>query len=620
MISIQEAAERWNITDRRVTTLCKNGKIKGAEKQGNRWMIPSDTQKPADQRIKTGAYQKTVHVSEKLPLPIGVSNYCLASTNYYYVDKTMMIRDFIDERPMVTLFTRPRRFGKTLNMDMLRTYFEKSEKDTSVYFQDKKIWACGQRYRDYQGKYPVIFLTFKDIKFDSWEETFSAIRDIFAKETRRHQELQESEKCDEYSKKIYEKLANGTVSEVELSSALLDLSQMLHIHHGIAPVIIIDEYDTPIQQGYMKGYYDKVISFMRNLFSGGFKDNQHLSFGFLTGILRVAKESIFSGMNNLSINSVLDNKYSTYFGFTPDEVMKLAKYYGAADKYDEICQWYDGYRFGKTEIFNPWSVVNYFSNDCEPRPFWVSTGSNDIIGEVLEEGDEEIYSRLASLVNGETFTTFIDTGVIYPQIKNNPSTIYSFLLMTGYLKVLKTTPSFNGDLMCEVALPNREISLVYNKEILQRLKNLIPESTAIAIQEAIFSGDNERLKTQIQKLLTQSVSFFDTAGENFYHGFMLGLCALLGGVFVTSNRESGDGRYDIQLKPLQKGLPGILIELKAEKNCDNEKLKKLSETALRQICDKKYDTELKAAGVEVIYQYGVAFSGKQVEVSVGIIS
>lgn len=616
MISVREAAERWNITERRVSTLCKDGKIAGAKKQGKCWMIPSDVQKPKDRRVKTGAYRKRERTA-KLPLPIGVSNYCLASSEYYYIDKTMMLKDFIDERPMVTLFTRPRRFGKTLNMDMMRTFFEKSDKDTSVYFRDKKIWFCGQKYRDYQGKYPVIFLTFKDVKFNTWEETFIAIRDIFAKETQRHEELRISDKCDEYSRKIYENLAGGKANEVELASALLDLSAMLHRHYGIAPIIIVDEYDTPIQQGYKEGYYDKIIQFMRNLFSGGFKDNPHLSFGFLTGILRVAKESIFSGMNNLSINSVLDNKYSAYFGFTADEVKEMAEYYGVADKYEEICEWYDGYRFGKTDIFNPWSVVNYFSNECEPRPFWVSTGSNDIIGEVLAEADEEIYHRLTSLVNGGTVTTFIDTGVIYPQIRSNPSTIYSFLLVTGYLKVLKTTPSFNGDFMCEVALPNREIALVYNKEILQRLEKMIPQATAIAIQEAIFSGDNKKLKTQIQKLLTQSVSSFDTAGENFYHGFMLGLCALLGGTYVTSNRESGNGRYDIQLKPVRKELPGILIELKAEKDCSDEKLKKLSETALQQINEKKYDTELVSAGIKVIYKYGVAFSGKRVEVTVG---
>lgn len=535
---------------------------------------------------------------------------------YYYIDKTLMLRDFIDERPKVSLFTRPRRFGKTLNMDMIRTFFEKTEEDTSVYFKDKKIWECGEKYRNYQGKYPVIFITFKDIKFSTWEETFSAMKDIFASEAHHHMEIQLSEKCDDYDRKIFDKILSGEVNEIELSSALFELSRMLHHHYGIAPIIIIDEYDVPIQQGHMNGFYDKVILFMRNLFSGGLKDNKHLSFGFLTGILRVAKESIFSGLNNLMIYSVLDHKYSSYFGFTSDEIKKMVEYYCVPEKYDEICEWYDGYRFGGTDIFNPWSVINYFNNGCEPRAFWQSTGSNDIIGEIIRQADDEIYEKLTSLVNGKTFITYIDTGVIYPQIKNNPSTIYSFLLIAGYLKVLKTTPAFNGDFMCEVALPNKEISLVYHKEILQQLDKMIPQPTAISVQEAIFSGNNDKLKRMLEILLAQSVSSFDTAGENFYHGFMLGLCALLGGSFVSSNRESGDGRYDIQLKPERKDLPGILIELKASKGCSQEQLKKLSKKALQQIVDKRYDTELTAAGVKTIYKYGVAFSGKKVEISV----
>lgn len=613
---VKEAAELWNISERRVSTLCKEGKIQGAEKQGKSWLIPADVEKPADGRVKSGLYKKSAR-PVNLPLPIGVSDYRLASSEYYYVDKTMMIKDFIDERPMVSLFTRPRRFGKTLNMDMLRTFFEKTDEDTSVYFRDKKIWTCGKKYRDYQGKYPVIFVTFKDIKFNTWEKTLDAIKAIFSKEAARHIELQTSDKCNEYEKESFENLLSGNVNEVELSGALLTLSSMLHKHHGVAPVIIIDEYDIPIQQGHMEGYYDQVILFMRNLFSGGLKDNKHLSYGFLTGILRVAKESIFSGLNNLTIHSVLDNKYSSYFGFTCEEVKEMAAYYGVPDKYGELCEWYDGYRFGNTEIFNPWSVINYFNNECEPRAFWQSTGSNDIIGEIIAEADEEIYEKLTSLIKGETFITYIDTGVIYPQIKTNPATIYSFLLVAGYLKAIKTTLSFNGDFMCEVALPNREISLVYHKEILQQLDNIIPQPTAISIQEAIFSGDRNKLQKQIQTLLTQSVSSFDTAGENFYHGFMLGLCALLGGSFISSNRESGDGRYDIQLKPMNKNLPGILIELKAEKDCTEEQLKKLSETALQQIINKKYDTELVAAGVETIYKYGVAFSDKKVEITVG---
>lgn len=552
----------------------------------------------------------------RLPLPIGVADYRLASTEYYYIDKTLMIKEFLDERPMVSLFTRPRRFGKTLNMDMLRTFFEKTAEDTSVYFRDKAIWQCGERYRSYQGKYPVIFLTFKDVKFTTWQETFQSIRELIAKEAYRHIELKDSDRCDAFDKKAFLRLLQGNADETELANALADLSLALHKHYGIAPIIIIDEYDIPIQQGYMQGFYDKVILFMRNLFSGGLKDNKHLSYGFLTGILRVAKESIFSGLNNLVINSVLDNKYSEYFGFTASEVQQMAAYYGVADKYAELCAWYDGYRFGRTEIFNPWSVINYFNSGCEPRAFWQTTGSNDIIGEIIGVADAEIYERLTSLVNGRSFVTYIDTSVIYPQIKSNPSSIYSFLLVAGYLKVLKTVPAFSGDFMCEVALPNKEIAYVYNKEILQKLDKLIPMAAAILMQEALYSADSQKLKAVMQSLLANSVSSFDTAGENFYHGFMLGLCALLSNAYVTSNREAGDGRYDIQLMPKNVALPGILIELKAEKHADAEQLKKLAAVALKQIHDKNYAADMQSHGVKTIYKYGVAFSGKKVEIEV----
>ncbi|WP_304116947.1 AAA family ATPase [Phascolarctobacterium succinatutens] len=553
----------------------------------------------------------------RLPLPIGVADYRLASTEYYYIDKTLMIKEFLDERPMVSLFTRPRRFGKTLNMDMLRTFFEKTAEDNSVYFRDKAIWQCGERYRSYQGKYPVIFLTFKDVKFTTWQETFQSIRELIVKEAYRHIELKDSDRCDAFDKKAFLRLQQGNADETELANALADLSLALHKHYGIAPIIIIDEYDIPIQQGYMQGFYDKVILFMRNLFSGGLKDNKHLSYGFLTGILRVAKESIFSGLNNLVINSVLDNKYSEYFGFTASEVQQMAAYYGVADKYSELCAWYDGYRFGRTEIFNPWSVINYFNNGCEPRAFWQTTGSNDIIGEIIGVADAEIYERLTSLVNGRSFVTYIDTSVIYPQIKSNPSSIYSFLLVAGYLKVLKTVPAFSGDFMCEVALPNKEIAYVYNKEILQKLDKLIPMAAAISMQEALYSADSQKLKAVMQSLLANSVSSFDTAGENFYHGFMLGLCALLSNAYVTSNREAGDGRYDIQLMPKNVALPGILIELKAEKHADAEQLKKLAAVALKQIHDKNYAADMQSHGVKTIYKYGVAFSGKKVEIEVG---
>lgn len=612
---VKDAAKLWQLTERRVTTLCKNGAIQGAKKQGRSWLIPLGTEKPADKRLKHSAIKKIPRPT-LLPLPIGVADYRLASTAYYYVDKTMMLKDFLDERPLVSLFTRPRRFGKTLTMDMLRTFFEKTDEDTSRYFRDKKIWQCGEYYRSFQGKYPVIFLTFKDVKFNTWRETFASIRELIAREAYRHIELQNSSACDALDKRNFKRLLAGEAKPTELSNALADLSIALHKHYGIAPIIIIDEYDVPIQQGYMQGFYDEVIAFMRNLFSGGLKDNKHLAYGFLTGILRVAKESIFSGLNNLTINSVLDHRYSEYFGFTAEEVKQMAAYYGVEEKYKEICTWYDGYRFGKTEIFNPWSVVNYFSNECEPRAFWQSTGSNDIIGDIIGAADSEIYTKLTSLVNGESFTTYIDTGVIYPQIKSNPSSIYSFLLVAGYLKVLKTEPSITGDFLCEVALPNNEIAYVYKKEILQHLKTILPLSTTIAIQEALYSGDGEKFKRLLYTLLMQSVSSFDTARESFYHGFILGLCALLGEAYVTSNRESGNGRYDIQLMPKQANTPGILIELKAAKKATVDKLRNLAATAVCQINEKNYAAEMLSQGVQTIYKYGVAFSGKRVEVSV----
>lgn len=550
---------------------------------------------------------------DRLPLPVGVSDFKEAVDNYYYVDKTLLIKDFLDEIPKVSLFTRPRRFGKTINMDMLRVFFEKTEEDTACYFKNKKIWKCGEKYRSFQGKYPVIFISFKDVKHDAWDETFHDIAALLAKEFLRHKELMDSAECNEIEKKYYRDIINENVSEIDLMRSLANLSQMLDEHYGIAPVIIIDEYDTPIQQGHMKGFYDKVVLFMRNLFSGGLKDNQHLSYGFLTGILRVAKESIFSGLNNLVINSVLDDKYSQYFGFTPDEVKEMAGYYHAEDKYGEICAWYDGYRFGNSEIFNPWSVINYFRNNCQPGAYWQSTGSNDIIEEVLANADTGIMERLESLLQKKSFVSKIDTDVIYPQIKSDPSSVYSFLLVAGYLKAVSSNMQFGGYQMCEVALPNKEISFVYSKEILSRFEDIIPRSSASEIQEAIYSHNAEELQKGMRKLLLQTVSFHDASNESFYHGFVLGLCAMLDNQYrVTSNRESGEGRYDIQLFPYNKKLPGVVMELKAGKDCNEEQLKVLAEAALQQIHDRQYENDMTAGEIKKIFKYGVAFCGKNV--------
>lgn len=558
--------------------------------------------------------------SERLPLPVGISDFRRVSANCCYVDKTMLIKEILDESAVVTLFTRPRRFGKTLNMDMLRVFFEKTEEDTSVYFRDKKIWKCGDKYCRHQGQYPVICLTFKDIKLATWEENIKYIKLILATEFNRHPELFQSDKCNEFEKRYFEKVACAEATEIELTQALLILSRMLSKHHGKQTVIIIDEYDTPIQQGYVQGYYSNAVTFMRILFSGGFKDNSYLYYGFLTGILRVAKESIFSGLNNLKVNSVLQHQYSEYFGFTATEVRKLAVYYDVPAKYYEIRKWYDGYRFGKTDIFNPWSVIGYFNAGCEASLYWVSTGSNDIIGEILKEATEDVGENLYKLMRGEAVFTQIDTGVIYPEVRKNPTSVYSFLLVAGYLKVANPIKMTGGECLCEVAIPNKEIFYVYQKEILAKLTDVIPPSTVLKIHEAIHKNDADSLQRQLRKLLLQTVSYNDAASESFYHGLVLGLCAMLDNqYYVTSNRESGEGRFDIQLMPREKELPGILIEVKAEKECDKETLKNLANKALEQIKIKHYDVDMRMRRINKIFKYGVAFSGKRVEIATELI-
>ena len=613
-ILVKEAAARWSLTERSITGMCRNGKIPGAYKEGGTWYIPPDAEKPADGRVRSGAYIKATGKA-KLPLPVGISDYRVASTEYYYVDKTMMIKEFLDERPVVSLFTRPRRFGKTLNMDMLRTFFEKTDEDTSVYFRDKAIWNQGEQYRAYQGKYPVVFVTFKDVKCETWQETLQKLSEIIGSEFVRHAELLSSEACSDVDKAYFRRVMERTASDIELSSALLTLTRMLHEHHKIAPIIIIDEYDTPIQQGHTRNFYDQVILFMRNLFSGGLKDNRHLTFGFLTGILRVAKESIFSGLNNLSVYSIEDDSFSEYFGFTHDEVKQMAAYYGASGKYSELCEWYDGYRFGESSIFNPWSVINYFQRKCKLQAYWVSTSSNDVIGEVLTLATDELYEKLYALLRGDTITTYIDTGVVYPQISSNPASVYSFLLVTGYLKLVNVVPPLGEGALCEVALPNQEIAFVYKKEILNKLSAFITQSMSISIQQAIYSGDADTLQKQMRQLLLQSVSVIDTSREDFYHGLLLGLCAMMDNCYyISSNRESGEGRFDIQLMPKTGKLPGILIEVKWAKNAKKQTLEQLAQSAIRQINEKHYETELQSHGVETILKYGAAFSGKNVEI------
>lgn len=595
-ISCESAAKKIGVSTRRIQQMCKQKEIVGAIKDGRNWLIP-------DNAI----------LSPKKPLPIGVSDFKSATTNYYYVDKTLLIRDFLNAIPMVSLFTRPRRFGKTLNMDMLRVFFEKTPEDTSIYFKDKYIWQCGDYYTKHQGQYPVIFLSFKDVKCSSWQESFQKISKLISLEFMRHNELESSSVLSSYEKEQYHRFASENINEVDCQMGLQLLSLLLNKHYDKECVIIIDEYDTPIQQGHLCDFYNEIVDFMRN-FSCGLKDNPHLAFGFLTGILRVAKESIFSGMNNLKTNSILDNNYSSYFGFTNEEVREMLAYYDYEDKYQEICEWYDGYRFGNSEIFNPWSVINYISDQCFPKAFWQSTGSNDIIGEIIETATPEINENLYKLFCGNTVTTYVDTSVIYPEVQSNHNSIYSFLLVAGYLKVAEIYPQNDGNYMCDVAIPNKEILYVYEKEVLNRTNQ---NNVSISIHQAIFSKDTSKLQSLLEGFMLKSISTMDGASEAFYHGMMLGLCAVLGSQFkVRSNRESGLGRFDIELLPMVKGIPGFIFEFKHTKDI-NVDLDSLANSALKQIEDMKYDTKLNDFGVEDIVKIGIAFRQKSAVVKRG---
>jgi len=435
----------------------------------------------------------------------------------------------------------------------------------------------------------------------------------------RHKELLTSEKCDEFDKAYFRKLVDGTITEVSMTRALQELSHQLNKHYGRAAVIIIDEYDTPIQQGYVAGYYDQIVGFMRILLSGAFKDNSNLAYGFLTGILRVAKESIFSGLNNLIVHSIMDENYSEYFGFTAEEVKEMASYYNVSDKFDDICEWYNGYRFGNNDIFNPWSVINYFYNNCSAKAYWQSTGDNSIIRQIVAEANDETAENLRKLMQGQTVSTYVDTSVIYPEIKSNPTTIYSFLLAAGYLKTVKKDDLYDGNSICDIAIPNKEIFYVYEKEILSALSHVISHSSAIAIQQAIIKQDVPKLQEHLQIMLLNTISSFDYAHETFYHGLILGICAIMNNLYqVDSNRESGYGRYDIQLKPINKKLPGIIIELKvlkeavAEDRIESE-LEKSATEALHQIARKQYVTAMKQEGITHFFKVGISFYKKHIK-------
>lgn len=578
MLSVKEMAARWKLSTRQIRKMCQEGRVPGAVKQGRAWLIPDSVERLPDGFNGNGR----ICVERRLlPFPVGLSDFCRVAAEFYYVDKTLLIRDVLDGHTKVTLFTRPRRFGKTLALDMLRTFFEMCDEDNSRYFIDKKIWACGERYRQHQGAYPVVFLSFKSVMYDSWEYSLMRIRRVLRDEFFRLKKVLDCDKCSDVDKAAYRRVIDGTASDTEIANSLALVTRMLDECYGKAPVVFVDEYDTPIYEGYRHGFLEEVLTFIRKLFSGAFAANQHLSYGLLAGILCVAEGSIFNVLDNREMCSVLESKYSEYFGFTPDEVREMTLYYGVPEKYDEICKWYNGYTIGEQVIYNPWSIANYFNINCEPMPFWVETGSSDFIREMFTPGDGDIMDALACLLQGGSIQTAVDTGVIYPQTQSSPSSKYSLLLIAGYLTAEKGRTLESGEEVYSLRIPNREIAGRYRREILRKFRPMISSTAELKIWEAINQKSAQGLKDALHNVLLCSADI-DKSVENIPNCLMLGLCAMMPEYSVASSPEDGENTHRLCLTPLLPDIPGIVIEIKIEPGADAVQLQNAAQTALRR--------------------------------------
>ena len=550
-------------------------------------------------------------------MPVGIEDFKeLVQNEYCFVDKTRFIRELLDSKGKITLITRPRRFGKTLALSMLQYFFnmENAEENRTL-FEGLDIERAGAQYMREQGTRPVVFLTLKDIRSENWEGELEKIALSLSHLYENYLFLLESSALTEVNRDFFRRIWKRTAGRADMEDGIRNLCRMLELHCRKKPVLLLDEYDAPIISAWEKGYYDECIDFMRGFLGSALKTNPALHLAVLTGVTRVSKESIFSGLNNLDVCGVLSDTYSDAFGFTTEEAARLMEECGAADKLPDLRQWYDGYRFGQTEVYNPWSVINFIKNGCRFQPYWLNVSGNSILHVLLEEVDEDRRRELEGLMKDIPVEATIDEGVIYGDIHESSNALYMMMLTTGYLKAIESHWDPSGEELpyCKLLIPNREIRMIYRKEILGWMAT---RSDSIQLQKmlrAMVSGDVETFQNRLQKILTGIVSFHDAARnpENFYHGMMLGFSVLMNGSYrVESNRESGYGRFDIAFFPLKENTPGVLLELKSAKS--EEELEQQAGAALRQIEEKEYIAELSRQGVKEVWKYGISFHGKRV--------
>ena len=548
-------------------------------------------------------------------MPVGVDNFReMVSRDYYFVDKTNFIKELLDNKNKVTLITRPRRFGKTLAMRMLQEFFDinAAGRDT---FKGLNISRAGEKYIQHRGKYPVIFFSLKDIATGNYQD---ALRDLCGKISDLYAEygfLAESpalnEREKEYFLSVYNIADHEQYGRDKWGKSLKMLTVYLWKHYGVKTILLLDEYDAPIQHAWEDGYYEDMIRFMRQFYSEVLKGNDALEFAVLTGVLRVAKESIFSGLNNLKVCSVLSEDYSDIFGFTGQEVARMAADLQMEDKLSEIREWYDGYSFGGSEIYNPWSVIMYFDAKCKPAPYWVNTSGNGIIKYMLDRLDGRGREDLQSLMDGNTISKQVQEGIIYEEIGSNADDLYTMLLTTGYLKCTNSQDSLLGTYM-DLQIPNLEILRLFTREIAQNFTGYRGVSDITNMMDEMLKGNAVLFEEDLNRILRNSVSYHDAAnGESFYHGMMLGFCVLLKDThIVQSNRESGYGRFDLALIPTDRRYYGVIMEFK--RAADEGQLEEKALEALAQIEELSYIAEFQQRQIEKVWKYGIAFCGKKV--------
>ena len=545
----------------------------------------------------------------KKSLPIGITNFQeLIQGNYYFIDKTKLIEDILQDGSKVTLFTRPRRFGKTLNMSMLQYFWDiRNAEENRKLFQGLHIESSP--YFTEQGKYPVIFLSLKDIKERTWEECKKEIKKWLSDLYDKYHFLRDS--FNQRDLKYFEDIWLGK-EEGSYSNALKDLSKYLCRYYQKKVVILIDEYDTPIVSAYENGYYEEAISFFRNLYSAALKDNEYLQVGVMTGILRVAKEGIFSGLNNLAVYGILDEKYSSSFGLTEEEVEKALHYYEMEYNLPEVKEWYDGYRFGKTEIYNPWSIISYIMNK-KIEPYWIGTSSNALINQMLEKARKEesdIFQKLERLFQGNPILQKIQKGSDFHDLIHVEE-VWQLFLYSGYLTVAREEEQG----FYQLKIPNKEVYSFFQESFIQKFLGNVTNFSALVVALTEKNWDN--FEELLQTVLLNSLSYFDMSmeEEKIYHVFMIGLLSVLQEhYYIHSNRESGYGRYDISIEPKEKNKAGFLLEFKIAKS--EEELEKKAKEALLQIQEKRYDSEMQERGIQEIVKLGIAFYGKKVKIKV----